>query len=180
MRAVILPRPVLTPVRLHDALTVAGLATVIYAGKLFYATATVEGLRWVLHPTARLVQWLVGEPFAYEMHYGYVSQTLHFAIVPACAGVNFMLVAFALLTTVLCLGAPLRQRGLGLALAALGAYGATVVVNAGRIAAWIMLREADLAPEALHRVEGVVVYVVTLLVLFELARWARSKLHALA
>jgi exosortase K len=65
-----------------------------YALKRFYATASAADLRFVLAPTAWLVEVAGGHRFDWTSG-GYLSTELRFLISPACAGVNFLIVAFA-------------------------------------------------------------------------------------
>jgi len=169
--------------RLADGATLAGLLGFVYAVKRFYAGAGADDLGWILGPTAVLAGGLVGAPFAREPAYGFVNVDLRFAIVPACAGLNFLAIAFCALVSVLTLGAPARGRRLAwLVPAAAAAYGATVAANAVRIALAVALHRHPLeagwlTAARLHRLEGVVVYVAALLVLCELARRSRRRLE---
>ena len=140
--------------------------------KDFYSRAHFEDLLWVLAPTRRLVEWLTGVAFEPEATQGYLSRDRLYQIVPSCAGVNFMIVAF----TSLCCGlvhtlSTLRARLALIAASALAAYGVTVLANAVRIAIAIRLHEAGtsfgfLTPERIHCVEGVAVYFLFLCALF--------------
>src|SRR5581483_7748074 len=69
-----------------------------FALKRYYSTASVEQLRWILAPTTTLVESLSGVSFEFEAHAGYLSLERGFLIAAACAGVNFLLTAFLLLT----------------------------------------------------------------------------------
>jgi exosortase K len=137
------------------------------AAKRFYAGAGADELRFVLEPTAALVEGLTGERFEREAGVGWVSRELAFAIAPACAGINYLVIAFWLLV----LGFAARVRtSLGRAAFALGAaalaFGATLLVNALRIALSIELaawpHPAWLSPAASHRALGVAVYLGSL------------------
>lgn len=167
-------------VPLSDALTLGTLLAVVYAGKRFYAGAGAEDLGWVLGPTATLTGWLVGGRFVHEAAYGWVDGRLGFAIVPACAGVNFLLVAFGVLGCVLALGEQHLGRRLGrLAVAGMLSYALTLGANTVRLAlavAWHASRPdlGWLTEARWHRIEGVAVYVAALLAAHELAAaWRR-------
>ena len=142
--------------------------------KSFYSRAGFDELRWVLAPTARLVEWLTGAAFELEAGRGFLSRDRLFEIVPACAGINFMIAAFCSLACGLVHTQPtLRARLDLIAWSALAAYAATVVANATRIAIALRMRDARLAigpltPEQLHCAEGVAVYFVFLCGLFAL------------
>lgn len=155
------------------AITVA--AVVIVLGKQLYRDASPADLRFILAPTARLVSWLSGHRFVYEAGQGWINTDVMFVIAPACAGVHFALAA--LLAVVLgtlgsmTSGLPTATR---LARAALLAYAATLVVNTTRIVIAIAMHRGtiDLAgdPAELHRLEGIVVYLVGLCAVYALAR----------
>lgn len=146
--------------------------------KDFYSRARFEDLRWILAPTRKLVEWLTGAAFEAEAGQGYLSRDRLYRIVPACAGVNFMIVAFATLVCGLVhTRSSLAGRAALLAASGLATYAVTVLANATRIAIAIRLHDAGasfgaLTPERLHRMEGVAVYFLYLCVL--LAAGARA------
>jgi len=140
--------------------------------KAFYRHAGVEALGWILSPTVRLVEWSTGATFVPEPHVGYVSREHLFAIVPACAGVNFLVIAFCSL----CLGfagtcASAPARVALLPGSAVAAYATTIVANTSRIGLAMRLHDAGLSwgwltAARLHEALGVAVYVTFLAVLF--------------
>ena len=160
---------------------VANLAVVVVALgiawllKAFYSRAGFDELRWILDPTVRLVEVAGAGPFELEAQHGYLCRAHRFEVVPACAGVNFLIAAFV----TLCLGvvsACTRARHrVGLLLgAALAAYATTLLANATRIVWAMRLHEAGASfgpftPERLHRALGVGVYFAFLAALFTLA-----------
>lgn len=161
--------------RIHSALTVGAMLAITYALKRHYSTADAEALRWILAPTAWLVETLVRAPFVFEQHVGYVNQELRFAIVPSCAGVNFMIVAIcaAAVGFVTCM--PTLRAKLTLLLASVGlAYLATLAVNTARIVIALLLHAhpvsiAGLSSAQIHHAEGIVVYFTSLCALYLLA-----------
>jgi exosortase K len=149
--------------------TAIGLALGVAWGlKDFYRRAGFDDLRWVLAPTTRLVEWWTGASFQLEAHRAFVSRELLYEIVPACAGVNFMVVAFVSLAVGLQPPrATPRARLAWIVASGLAAYGATVVANAARIAIAIPLHQSGaslgpLTPGRLHCAEGVAVYLASL------------------
>jgi exosortase K len=140
--------------------------------KIYYSTATADELRWILAPTTFFVELLSGKRFEFESLAGYMSSDRRFVIAVPCAGVNFLITAFLLLA----LRRLWRERFRGvswtmLPLAAVFAYGATIVANTARI--WLALELRARAVEVsgltnnqLHRIEGIVVYFGFLLLLF--------------
>ena len=153
------------------AVALGGVMSVLvlaYGLKRHYSTATPLELRWVLAPTTTLVECITREPFSLEPGAGYVSTKLHTTIAPACAGVNHLIIAFVTLALGFLrdLQAPTRKCA-WIATSGAAAYLATLVVNATRIAAGIGLHESGIgaawvSPAALHRAEGVVVYLGSL------------------
>ena len=151
---------------------VAVILSAAFALKYFYSTASVNNLRWVLAPTTFLVEIITGIQFRFESQAGYLSDDRTFLIAQPCSGVNFLIIAFVMLT----FGAMWRERPKTLAwgsllLAALAAYIATIAANTTRIALALKLRQLDLERtpfdyEDIHRIEGIIVYFVFLLLLF--------------
>lgn len=142
--------------------------------KLHYSTAGADGLRWILAPTAFLVELSGGGRFEFEARAGYMNAERTFVIAAPCAGVNFLITAFLLLSLGRLRGA--RAGGAGwrfIPLAALCAYLATLAANAVRISAALQARASPrgagwLSPDQFHRLEGIVTYFGFLLLLFVL------------
>ena len=141
-----------------------------YALKSFYSTATVNDLRWILAPTTFLVELISGERFTFESHAGYMSSDHTFLIAASCSGVNFLMISFLVLT----LGKLWRERTMSwafLSIAGLAAYSTTLIANTVRIVIALQMHAnnfevAGFDSEELHRIEGIVVYFVFLLLLF--------------
>jgi exosortase K len=146
------------------ALTLAGALLL----KLDYHRATVSTLRWLLGPTASLVGWLRDQSLLMDPAHGWVATDGSFVIAPACAGVNFLIVAFV--TAALGFVHRFhgnRARAAWLLGAALGAWALTILVNTLRIVLAVELYAADahlgwLTPERLHRLAGTAIYVLAL------------------
>lgn len=150
------------------------LAVVLFCAglvKLYYSTASVNELRWILAPTTALVEFFTGTRFQFESHAGYMSSDHTFLIAASCAGVNFLITSFLMLS--------LRKLWANrskvvawrfFALAAVFAYLATLIANTVRISSALLLRrtplEIGLSPDQLHRFEGIFVYFGFLLLLF--------------
>ena len=142
--------------------------------KLHYSTATPEQLRWILAPTTVLVELVSGTSFRFESYAGYMSSDHTFLIAASCAGVNFLITAFLMLT----LRRLWTDRGQSLGwsfipVTALWAYLTTIVANTVRICVALRLRELPrhngwLDPNQLHRSEGIFIYFGFLLLLFML------------
>ena len=148
----------------------------VWGMKLYYANARADDLWWILTPTARLAGAITGTAFATTPGEGYFSPERLFLIEKSCAGINFMIAAFGMVTFAL-----LHRVGSGLsgarvlAMSLLASYSATALVNAARIAIAMRLAAhpvalSTLTPALVHRVEGIVVYFGGLMLLYEVAR----------
>jgi hypothetical protein len=69
---------------------------VAFGLKYHYSQARSDDLVWILGPTAVLVEQLSGIDFDKEAHTGYVNNEHRVIIAPACAGVNFFIIAFCM------------------------------------------------------------------------------------
>jgi exosortase K len=142
------------------------------ATKLYYSRASVDGLAWILAPTASLVELITGTQFTFESHAGYMSDDHSFLIAAPCSGVNFLITAFLALS----LGKLWRDRTRNLPWGfiptiALVAYLTAIVANTVRISTalrlrWLSTELSWLGPEEVHRLEGILVYFGFLLLLF--------------
>jgi exosortase K len=144
--------------------------------KRHYAGARADDLVWILSPTARVVGAISGTTFALQPGEGYLSRDRLFLIEKSCAGINFMIAAFGMLTLALLprvASGRSAARVLGVSL--LASYAATVMVNAARIAIamWLAahpLARSTFSAAAVHRIEGIAVYFGGLMLLYELAQ----------
>jgi exosortase K len=148
----------------------------IWGMKRHYADAGADELWWILTPTARLVGVMSDTVFTMEPGQGYLSRERLFLIEKSCAGINFMIAAFGMLT--FALGRRIRCHMTGvcvLGVSLFASYSAAVLVNVVRItiAMWIAdhpLAFSRLTAAQLHRTEGIVVYFGGLVLLYELAQ----------
>lgn len=155
--------------RIAQLLVVVLSAAVV---KLYYSTASVNELRWILAPTTFLVELVSGSRFEFESHSGYMNSDRSFVIAASCAGVNFLIASFLVLS----LRKLWSDRSRNIAwkfipAAALFAYLATLAANTVRISTALLLRRMPLeigwlSPNQLHRFEGVFIYFGFLLLLF--------------
>ena len=144
----------------------------VFGLKHFYSTASVNELRWILAPTTVLVELLSDRTFNFEMHAGYMSSDRSFLIASSCAGVNFMIAAFLMLSV-----AKLWRRQLSwkfMPTVLLISYASTIVANTVRISTAFHLQDsrldiAGLNGNQLHRLEGIVIYFGFLVLLFILS-----------
>ncbi len=150
--------------------------------KRHYSVSTAEELRWILQPTTALTQLVLGADFAFRPGEGYLSRELSILVSPACAGVNFLIVAF--LSLVFGFAQAVhgwRRRLLGLVAALCIAYLTTLLVNTLRIcasvwAAHLAARSFGLTFHSVHRLVGIAVYLAGLVVLCLTVRaWLCSR-----
>jgi exosortase K len=153
-----------------------------YGLKLAYSRASAADLAWILVPTARAVGWLRGETLTLSPGAGWVAPAGSYFIAPACAGVNFMILA--LTVSVLGFSHRLRSPGARLSwwLASLaGAYIFTIAVNTLRIVAAVEMYRlgpvAGLTPGQMHRLLGTVLYLGALWGLFGILDRLTSRHH---
>lgn len=143
-----------------------------FALKLHYSTASADQLRWVLAPTTALVELISGASFEFESHAGYISRERGFLIADSCAGVNFLITAFLMLSMRKLFGERSKKVAWGfIPTAAVIAYLATLVANTARITIALLLRQSPaeiewMNPDQFHRFEGVLIYFGFLLLLF--------------
>jgi exosortase K len=137
--------------------------------KRHYSHASAEDLRWILAPTTWLTSLFVPGEFAFQAGQGYLSREQSVLVSPACAGVNFLVVA--LLSLTFGFSGSFRsigQRGCWLATSLGLAYLATLLVNALRIGlsiavAHLATRVTGLTFQSVHRLLGILVYLAGLL-----------------
>lgn len=164
--------------RVRAWLGVLGVASVAFAFKRFYSTAGAEALDWLLRPTAALAGLFSGHEFVKEPGSGYLCRELSLLIAPACAGGNFLLVAWLSLIARWPALAPSR-RPLWFLATTVAAYATTLLANSLRIALAVAFGHESLrfgldAAQA-HRLLGVVAYLGALLLLQASASWLLQK-----
>lgn len=143
--------------------------------KRFYGTASAAELRFLLAPTTALVELAGGHRFEWTPR-GYVSAELRFVVAPACAGVNFLVAAFAGLVLGFVRPARSARQNVAVLLAsAAAAYVTAVVANAVRLLIAIPLWTRGvslgwLTGPRLHELAGVTVFLGMLLLLHAAAR----------
>jgi exosortase K len=144
--------------------------------KAAYPRLGPDDLRFLTAPIQALVGLATGIDFAWESGYGYVSLADRLVIAKSCTGVNFLLAAFGLLAfTVIPAVAGARRKLLAVPALAVCAYGATVTVNAVRIALGVSLHDGGVAwgwldAARVHRLAGILVYLAALVGVHAAAR----------
>jgi exosortase K len=149
--------------------------------KLYYSAAGANQLRWILAPTTALVELVSGASFEFESHAGYLSGDRSFLIASSCAGVNFLITAFLMLSLRKLLSDRPKKMSWGfIPIALMIAYLATLVANTARISVALRLQKLPagvgwLSPDQLHRLEGISVYFGFLLLLFIISEKMESE-----
>lgn len=161
-------------IRRHWA-TLAAAAIVLtaaYGMKGFYSQADADDLGWILKPTAALTAAFSGRQFEAETGEGFLNREAMVRIAPACAGVNFLIIAFCMSALYGAWRIPSPAgKAAWIAVSAATAYGLAIGVNMIRILLSMALYEADihaghLTPERLHRIGGTAVYYLCLYLYF--------------
>jgi exosortase K len=149
------------------------------AVKYHYSTATVDRLRWILAPTTALVEFLSGRSFEFESYTGYMSSDRTFVIAAPCAGVNFLITAFLMLSLRRLWRDRFQTSWSFLPVTVAIAYVTTLITNTTRIFIALEMQKHSvevswLNANQLHRLEGIVVYFGFLLLLFMLTERRRA------
>ncbi len=140
--------------------------------KMYYSAASADQLRWILAPTTVLVELVSGASFEFESYAGYMSRDRSFLIAGSCAGVNFLITAFLMLSLRRLVRDRSQNIGWGfIPTAAVIAFLTTLIANTARISIAMQLQKMPaeigwLSAEQLHRFEGIFVYFGFLLLLF--------------
>ena len=152
--------------------------------KAFYSRAGASELAFILAPSCWLAAHLGGIDLVAETGAGFISHAHRMVVGPACAGVNFLIIAFLAVSISRRL-AGVRDGVRGLLIAAAVAYAATILTNGLRIILAAHLFQLGgsgwLTPERLHRLAGVVIYLGALVAVCRgFSRDQRSLIVALA
>lgn len=160
--------------------------TIAFAMKLFYATSSVNDLRWILAPTTFFVEVITGEHFWFESYAGYISGDRSFLIADSCSGMNFFIMAFLMLSLMkLQKGLTANVSWLFIPISLLAAYTSTLVANTVRITVAMRLHRMSpdfiwINPDQVHRLEGIFIYFGFLMLLYTLAESVEGVLSGKA
>jgi exosortase K len=158
----------------------AGAITLALAVKALYSQAGANELLWILAPSAWLARLAGGIDLVYEPGAGFITHTYHMVVGPACAGINFLVIAF--LALYFSFASRFSSRARWFAASAAIAFAAAVAANGLRIVVSAHLWEADiygawLTQARMHRIAGAGIYYASLVALY-LAVDARVGGHA--
>lgn len=165
----------MTEKRANIVIYLVAAAAIAGGLKWHYSTANVNELRWILAPTAFIVESVTGSGFRFEPFFGYLSDDRTFLIAAPCAGVNFLIICFLMLAVRKIPHGKLKELPLFL----LAAYGWTIIANAARIVIALGMRSEEFEgwsdPKTSHRIEGILVYFIFLVGLY----YAAEKIESL-
>jgi exosortase K len=171
-------------IALADAVVVS-LAVVAAAGlKRHYTNANAEDLGWLLCPATSLVESVTGQTFVREARVGFVAERLPMVIAPACAGLNYLVIAFLTLVIGFVREFPrVRDKAAWFVGSIAIAYFATLIANTCRIGAAVGLHENGFrapwcSPAEFHRALGVGVYLASIWLLFAVAEAAFRRIRS--
>lgn len=180
-RAALQPMSMLRALSWRSLLVAGFTLTAVFLIKRMYSHAGAEDLQWVLAPSCWLVSGLGGVSLASGSGAGFISHEYRMVVGPACAGVNFFIVAIlALYFSFQGAFATLHRKVIWLAQCLGVAYLATILSNGCRILLAAHLYRLDiygdwLTPERLHRLAGTLIYCVSLFALCAVvSRWLAS------
>lgn len=145
---------------------------ILFLLKIHYNTAHAEELLWILGPIRFIIEQVSTIRFDFVPYEGYVSRFSMITIAPACAGINFLLIAFAtLFFPLINRFQKTSTRFLWLFICGAAAYLATLFANTIRILCAIWLYTTDIyntwvTPSRVHRLEGTIVYLFILIALY--------------
>jgi exosortase K len=152
-------------------LYLTGLLTAL-ALKYGFSRASSDELLWMLAPTAFLVEWITGVTFFHESPIGFINAQQGIIIAPACSGMNFMILSFCMLFfSFTHRFTKTGKKWQWFLLCIMGAYFATIAVNATRITVSMLLIFHDvhygwLTAERIHRAMGIFIYLPGLFLLY--------------
>ena len=153
------------------------LLALLFALKLHYSEATVDQLRWILEPTARIISVIRSSAYVFYSGQGYFSSVDLVAIVKGCAGVNYFILLLALITLPrVYKRESFRKQLLLIGKALIFAYIITVVINTLRIYLSIFLFDLDIyggfiTKDGVHSVVGISIYFASLLFFSQVSEW---------
>lgn len=153
---------------LHKSMAGSIVLGTAYLLKLYYSQANSEDLAWIIGPVACFVELFSDLNFIHEPGYGWVDFEHDVVIAPACAGVNFMIIAFCMSAFQLTHGVqPVVRTLTKILIAGFLSYGVTLLANVLRILLSTYFYNIEfcppwLSPGAVHRIVGTCVFYLLL------------------
>lgn len=144
--------------------------------KFGYTLADNDNLIFLLKPTNKIVEFLTGSRAVYFSSKGYYHTDLNILIEKSCAGFNFLLLCFCMLTfLILKYSNKIVLKFLSIPVALFVSYLLTIVVNASRIFVSIIMQQQanNFLPNRphliLHEIVGVVTNLTFLILIYILS-----------
>ena len=161
----------MTTIKWKNLLCLLVVVFLALALKYRFSSVNADDLLWVLAPTAAAVDVVTGEEFEFESGAGYMNREKTFLIAASCSGVNFLIIAFLLLSI-----GRIWRNGFDdfnwrfIFLDGAIAYLVTIIANTVRIAGALQFHGSTtesgvFSAVQIHRIEGITVYFGFLLLL---------------
>ncbi len=150
------------------------LFLMLFALKSHYSSAPVDSLSWILAPTAKVVSLVNSTPFVEQFGEGYVNLNSRVIIAKSCAGINFMIILFMMITLPVLGNLKAKRAQIGYLISALlMAYLLTILVNTIRITISMELFQLNIYNETItkalvHKIAGIGIYFSALLMIYPL------------
>jgi len=160
--------------------------TIAFGLKLFYSKAASGDLEWILAPTAWWIKILTGIAFEKVENLGYINHQFRFIIAPVCAGMQFLVIAFTTVFYSFAHRLGTKRRAFYWIVFSLGfSYLFTIFVNSFRIILSLHLLNLHIGgelmtAERLHMLTGTAIYFISLLILYQIARYITLKISGAA
>lgn len=159
-----------------------GVCFVIFACLRFaFSFLDTEMMQFLLMPTNKLIEVIVGSNGEYIDGVGYFHSQLNIVINKSCSGYNFWLIGFLMASFVLIKSQKINFL-LTIPLALVISYMVTILANVSRIAGYILLMKGKLPQYIdpndtwLHQMEGIFVYLSFLILFFLTLNYTITKI----
>jgi len=145
--------------------------------KYGYTLASNDNLIFLLYPTDKIVGFITGSPSDYFSDKGYYHGNLNILIEKSCSGFNFMLLCFCVLTflSLKHIRKPINK-ALSIPVSLITAYILTILVNASRIFASIIIQNQanNFLPHRphliLHDIVGIITNLTFLILIYAVSQ----------
>jgi exosortase K len=170
----------MSSIKKNTAFYIFGLLVVLSI-KLIYRNADIEMLSFILEPTSFMVKLLSGISFNKVYGIGFINHEHRAVINMSCSGINFLIISF-MSVYMLNIHAikKLKYKLLWFPASLAVSYLYTIFINSLRIIVSIYLFNADIysdfiTPERVHRIEGAIIYIISLIILVDFIRFLFGK-----
>lgn len=155
---------ILTSQRLRNLVFFCLTVVFVVITKFFYRNADSTGLLFILKPVTAVVSFALNQPFEFVGAPGYSNLDGSVLIGPSCAGINFMIILFAMLTfTFIPVFNNFNRKLLTYLLILISSYLIAILVNASRIITSITILKYNLLEffhdgRLVHKGVGILIY----------------------